>query len=162
MPLFFIVSGMLMQLNYERNKKNDINKIRKKTIAIAIPYYFFGILLVLFYTLLNIISHQNIEFYHKLFLLFSLQGVDSLWFLPIYLFTYIIMTVTNNFGEDKDRLSFLLFIAAFFVVLFASSLVITWYSKLLYKFLIAFIFCEIGLLIEKYKLIDKIKLFEYP
>lgn len=158
MPLFFIVSGMLMQLNYERNKKNDINKIRKKTIAIAIPYYFFGILLVLFYTLLNIISHQNIEFYHKLFLLFSLQGLDSLWFLPIYLFTYIIMTVTNNFGEDKDRLSFLLFIAAFFVVLFASSLVITWYSKLLYKFLIAFTFCEIGLLIEKYKLIDKIKL----
>ena len=158
MPLFFIVSGMLMQLNCEKNKKNDINKICKKIISIAIPYYFFGTLLIFFYTLLNILSHHDIDFYSRMFSLLTLQGIDSLWFLPIYLFTYIVMAAVNNFGKNKDRLSFLLFIIAVLVVIFASSLMITWYSKLLYKFLIAFTFCEIGVLIKKYKLIDKIKL----
>lgn len=87
MPIFFIVSGLIM---FEKYGKKDISLIdikcliKKRAFQLGIPYVVWGLTLTLFYTVLGIISKSPIHFWNYILKLLSLNGIDSLWFLPCY------------------------------------------------------------------------------
>lgn len=95
MPIFFIICGSLMYIKRNSDMKN---KIWRRIYAAGIPYYVFGIILVFFYTTLDIMSGRQGIFWNRLFKLVTLQGVDFLWFLPIYVPSDIIFFIFLNYS----------------------------------------------------------------
>lgn len=83
MPLFFIVGGILFALcPHPLGWKSEWDFIKRRAATAGIPYLFFGILLALFYSALNIVAHEPISLFPRLLRLVTLKGIDSLWFLP--------------------------------------------------------------------------------
>jgi len=82
MPLFFIISGMLIRLKNDENK--DLKTLATKRFrGIMIPYYWFSFfyLLAVVYALIR----GNIQvgtLYEQIWYVLSLYGMSVLWFLP--------------------------------------------------------------------------------
>ena len=156
MPIFFIICGSLMYINIKRN--SDIkNKIWRRIYAAGIPYYVFGIILVFFYTILDIMSGRQGIFWNRLFKLVTLQGVDSLWFLPIYVSSDIIFFILMN-----KKMKYIKFMTGinFLLAIFLEKYMITmWYFQILYKILLALCFIAIGFFISKYEIIKRLNIF---
>ena len=82
MPLFFIVSGMLICYK-EETSKNLSDLLRKKCSAIIVPYLWFS-LLYFFIDILNVLLHKIDlhTFWVNLIHSATFYGVSVLWFLP--------------------------------------------------------------------------------
>lgn len=157
MPIFFIICGILMHRKEAQRKIGDsVRKIIIHRLRItAVPYYVFGSILVIFYTLLNIIGNKPNSFGKGMFDLLTLQGIDSLWFLPIYILAEIIMELIGKRGGIWKKLRFVMVLCAFFVVSILSDYMTVWYWDLLYKILLGICFIEIGLLCSTYSIIER-------
>jgi len=101
MPLFFIISGML--INYRKDSEKDMSILCKKRFkAIMVPYYWFSFfyLIEVLYALVT----QSIELdtmYLQIWYVLSLYGLNVLWFLPALfagelLFLYLIKKFNNK------------------------------------------------------------------
>ena len=92
----FVIGGILMYRKETRREFGDFvrSNIIRRLRTTAVPYYVFGSMLAVFYTLLNIIGDEPISFFEKMFNLLALKGIDSLWF-----FTYIHFS-GNHYGID--------------------------------------------------------------
>lgn len=96
MPLFFIISGMLMAYKDER----DIWKFTKKRIrGILVPYVFFSILSIIVFAIVN-------DFNRGLFIQTVKAtvcgvGIDTLWFLPALFFGEVIFFALKNLLKNK-------------------------------------------------------------
>ncbi|NLG03629.1 MAG: acyltransferase family protein [Clostridia bacterium] len=91
MPLFFLISGMLMK--YRNDQEISLsNLIKKRFISIMIPYFCFSMiyLSVVFYALLIQKSIMPETLYVNLWYVFSTYGMSVLWFLPTLFFAEII------------------------------------------------------------------------
>ena len=88
MPIFFIVSGILKS---RKNKRQTIKVYLYKRIKqLLVPYLIWGLVLIAFYQVLSFISRSEFTFYSQLFNLITLQGIDSLWFIPCYMVAELI------------------------------------------------------------------------
>ncbi len=82
MPLFFVVSGMLIHYKDELSKDFSVT-ILKKLKSIIVPYFFFSLLYFLI-DILNVLLHKIdlrtfwVNFIHSA----TFYGVSVLWFLP--------------------------------------------------------------------------------
>ena len=157
MPIFFIICGILMYRKETRRESGDSvgNNIIRRLRTTAVPYYVFGSMLAVFYTLLNIIGDEPISFGTRMFDLLTLQGIDSLWFLPVYILAEMIMELIGNRGTYGKKLRFVLVLCSFLVVSFLSDYMVTWYLDILYKILLAICFIEIGLLCSRFSIIER-------
>lgn len=154
MPIFFIVCGIL---TYNKKRLKKETRIWKRIYTSAIPYYIFGIIMIIFYTLLDIISVGQSSFNNRLFKLFTFQGIDSLWFLPIYVFSDIIFSVLVN---RKKQYIILTTIFSYLAIIFCGEyLVTTWYLQIVYKVLLGFCFIGIGFIISRSQCIEKLNNF---
>ncbi len=88
MPLFFILSGMLLS-HTDASAKNMASILKKKSKTILVPYLFFSILSVLFSAILDADTF-SIFFPDALMQTFVFYGISVLWFLPALLFGEII------------------------------------------------------------------------
>lgn len=91
MPLFFIVSGML--INYRKDKEIPFSTLVKKRFkGIMIPYFCFSLiyLSVVFYALFIQKSIMPETLYVNLWYVFSTYGMSVLWFLPTLFFGEIL------------------------------------------------------------------------
>ena len=83
MPLFFIISGML--INYKKDNEKNLNELIKKRFrSIMIPYFWFSfiyICIVLYSLIIKNVVPLNTLFV-QLWYVFGMYGMNVLWFLP--------------------------------------------------------------------------------
>lgn len=85
MPLFFIISGMLMYIKGEGDKKLKTLAI-KKTKSLMIPYFWFSIVYIIVYIItynMGLVTKE--DFAQSIVYMFTLYGDSTLWFLPALL-----------------------------------------------------------------------------
>lgn len=96
MPLFFIISGMLIA---HKNEDNILKFVAKRIKGILIPYAFFSIFSILVFAFVD-------DFNRSLILrnikrtIFGL-GIDVLWFLPTLFFSEIIFITIKKIIKNK-------------------------------------------------------------
>lgn len=92
MPLFFIVSGMLLQYTNEEEKSMKVI-CKKKMKSIMLPYFSFTIIYLIMDGLLmalHIGSKTWIAFFYEMVGSITLFGISTLWFLPALFFGEIV------------------------------------------------------------------------
>ena len=163
MPIFFILCGILINMREVQNRTRHQLKesIVRRLYTAGIPYFIFGFLLVGFYSALNILAEEPISLGTRLFKLFTFQGIDSLWFLPIYVFSDIAATGIESISNLYVKRSFkYIFMALTFILAcFFQSYMTTWYFDVIFKVMLGVCFIEVGILISKFKIIEKIPLW---
>jgi len=84
MPLFFIISGMLLQFTGE--EENSVSTIlKKKAKSIMLPYLSFSVIYLLMdfgMLMLHIGSKAWVDVVYEIFGSITLYGISTLWFLP--------------------------------------------------------------------------------
>lgn len=151
MPIFFIICGILI---HKKRRLKKETRIWKRIYTSAIPYYIFGIIIIIFYTLLNIISGGQSDFNNRLFKLFTFQGIESLWFLPIYVFSDIFFSILVN---RKKQYIILATIFSYLAIIFLGEYLATiWYFQIVYKILLGFCFIGIGFIISRSQCVEKL------
>lgn len=163
MPIFFIICGILIYMK----ESSDKGEYRMESVIIrrlytsGIPYFIFGFLLAGFYSILNILANEPLSFGTWIFKLFTFQGIDSLWFLPIYVFADIVMMCVGSNTKIfvKRCCRFAVTVLSFIIVCFLQSYMTIWYFDIFYKVLLGICFVEVGLLISRFQMIEKLPLW---
>lgn len=150
MPIFFIICGIIMcrkgrQKSYSLLKE----KIIRRWYTLGIPYLFFGGVLILFYTILDLLDGQPISFFSRLLRVITFQGIDALWFIPVYCFSEIIMKIIYKYKWRDIIISFV------FLIICISTKSTIHIGSTIYKIMLGICFVEIGILIEQYLIIEK-------
>lgn len=160
MPLFFIICGILINEKEKSEKSYRYRDIMIRRLYTGwIPYYTFGIILALFYLTLDIVANKPNTFGVHIFKLLTFQGIDSLWFLPIYIFAELIVIAINKLQHNKKKIHLSITIGSFIVISVFSNLMQIWYLDIIYKILIGIFCIEIGMLISKFSVINKISIY---
>ena len=151
MPIFFIICGIIMcrkgrQKSYSLLKE----KIIRRWYTLGIPYLFFGGVLILFYTILDLLDGQPISFFSRLLRVITFQGIDALWFIPVYCFSEIIMKIIYKYKWRDIIISFV------FLIICISTKSTIHIGSTIYKIMLGICFVEIGILIEQYLIIEKL------
>ncbi len=87
MPLFFVISGMLMLEAGEENKAPGVF-IKKKLSRMGLPYLLYSIAFLIIEFLYGHLTHsfEKWTFIQDIWLALSLYGISVLWFLPAMFF----------------------------------------------------------------------------
>lgn len=113
MPLFFIISGMLLKYKNE----NDIkNVIMSRIKGLLIPYLFFSLLSICVKIIINGFN-KNMVIWDLIYSVIGI-GIDVLWFLPALFIGEILFVLINNIVKNnyiKFILIAFLFISSTFI-----------------------------------------------
>lgn len=160
MPLFFIVSGILIDKRYMGGviTSSDIIKdILRRLYQLGIPYMVFTLLLTLFYGILQYISGGDMHvIYSYLFKIVTLQGIDSLWFIPCYFVAEIIMKFTLCVSK-LIYIGSVVLISICLLFFLDYDMPFVWWWRLLMKFCICYTFVYVGYYISRYKIVEHMK-----
>ncbi len=116
MPLFFIISGMIIYLKKEDQK--DLKETAgRKFRSIMIPYFWFSLIYILIVFYLLFVSKEiplNTLFV-QLWYVFGMYGMNVLWFLPaLFASELIFLFITQRIKNSKSIIVIILLaIAAF-------------------------------------------------
>ena len=168
MPIFFIISGILFERKYQGNvdTKLLIIFLNKRAFQLGVPYFSFGILLAVFYTLLELLGNSPVQFSTYFFHLITLKGIDSLWFIPCFflaeLIIHVLFMIPKRAGKAV-RLSLCLLIVGFLSTsfLYIDSIKQIQIVSVFFKAVVGYLFCYIGFLISKIRLLSKITIIIY-
>lgn len=158
MPLFFIVSGVLLawKLGEERESLPRMREAMKRRFSqLVVPYCVFSLALVAFYGTLQYLSGDTIQVKMNLFRIVTMQGIDSLWFLPCYFVAEMTMRVTLC----KPLLAHIM--GGGMIVLLCIYFSLTneningWLWRLALKFLISYVFVYIGYELTRMHILEK-------
>jgi len=145
MPIFFIICGILISL---KNQGSPLAASKKRIRQLGIPYIVFCLLLVLFYWGTNTIAGSTYDLGGNIFKIISLQGIDSLWFLPCYFVSELALRYTILLPKFKVVLVTAI-IAIILIASFLNSAMPTpWLYRLAIKFAICYSFVGIGYLLS--------------
>lgn len=155
MPIFFMIDGILIG-EKEKHKSIELTKkhIFQKVRILGIPYFVFGTILAIFYTLLNVMGNEPLSFFKKMWSLVTFRGIDSLWFIPIYFFCDLFVKILGRLSGYKGR-AIIISGLAVFLIFMDLEYSITEFSSLIYKILLGSCFIEIGIIIAKFQVIKK-------
>ena len=99
MPLFFLAAGWVYK------KKPILNDIKRRIETIVVPYFSFGLLLLIYWQLIERrFRDSNMSFVDsfKGLLSGSYENLDfnvHLWFLPCFFMTVILFNVLDTFNK---------------------------------------------------------------
>lgn len=117
MPLFFIISGML--IHYKKDLDKDMSLLIKKRFrGIMIPYFCFSVcyLSVVLYALIIERSIMPGTLFVNLWYVLSTYGMSVLWFLPTLFFgelIFLFITKNRSIGKSVTILLILAVLASF-------------------------------------------------
>lgn len=159
MPIFFVVSGILTADRWSETAPSIDNCImlcRKRLFQLGIPYFFWGTILSVFYTLLSVISGAELQVGIYLFKLISLQGIDSLWFIPCF-FVAELLVYLSLISESAKRIAWGgIGGTVLFVMLGSDNMPELWISQLLLKIFVGFSFAYMGYWFGKQNVVKKL------
>ena len=159
MPVFFVISGILLYRKYGESqvmRGQFASAFRRRAFQLGIPYVVFCLVLTVFYSALNLVSGQELRVAFYLEKTVSLQGIDSLWFLPVYFLAEFLMLAFLRISNGRKLAVGAT--AAFAVLLsfFADTMPRLQILRLLIKSAIGFAFVCLGYELERLKLLGKI------
>jgi len=152
MPIFFFICGYLRgrdtsSITWEKL----IIFLKKRWHNLVIPYILFGVILIVFYDILHLLSHTTLEYLNNVWRLVSLQGINSLWFLPVYFMVELLFVLI-----PKNRNAGILVLFLFIVLVVIEQTKLTYPLSLLYKVSEGFIFVFIGFALSKLHIENRI------
>lgn len=159
MQVFFVICGILLQLKYgdrEITGAEFKNIFFHRLRQLGIPYGVFCFALALFYTMLNMMSGQELQVGYYLKRIFCLQGIDSLWFLPCYFLAEILMLATMCRSSLKWSAAALAVLTTAMLSVFPNKIPDAMILRLLVKIMICFVFVWAGRCIQRYRLLEKV------
>lgn len=94
MPIFFVICGMLHNMRHPVGLpyKQMWKWLKRRSEQIFIPYFLFGVLYAVFLSGLSVIGGGTSGFTDYCFALVTMQGVTSMWFLPVFFFAELFYT----------------------------------------------------------------------
>lgn len=157
MHIFFVICGMIMAGKYAGcvTAEQIASVAKRRLVQIGVPYLVFGTVLACFYSLLNVIAGQPITFLPKMKSLFTLQGIDSLWFLPCYVLAEI-FALTMRLDRTKRARHVLLPVVIAVVCVLAYRMPAAIWPRMLVRTAIGWIFLETGVFLARYLNDEKI------
>lgn len=159
MPIFFIICGILCYIKYPDGvkKENAFSFLKKRIFQLGVPYLFFCLLLTIFYFSLSLVSHSEFNLLMYIIRIFTLKGIDSLWFLPCYFLAEIIFcfVVVKLPKYIRFGIMVLSVIALSLATLFPFPLS----TNLLVKVILGIGFVYVGFLISKFQLIKRLPIY---
>ena len=93
-----------------------------------------------------------------LFSLFSFQGIESMWFLPVYFFGELIFVYWFYDLNDKNKIMSFIISIAFVVCASFYGFPSFWLFRSLFRILIGFVFICFGYFIGKYRIIQNVSI----
>lgn len=148
LPIFFVVGGIIHSYKEYSGEELRFSStyLIKRWKQLGIPYLVAGIVLIAFYELLSLISGGH-SFGTNLIKLITLQGVDSLWFLPVFFLSESLFLLSLLL---KDRKYIICLDIAILVVLilFVPYSGSKWPLALLDKSLMGYLFYSAGYLLS--------------
>lgn len=153
MPIFFIVCGILIQLKYSNKETfNATVYLKKRYNNIFKPYLFFGLLLCIFYCCINVLSGEAVGYSHLIRLL-TLQGIDSLWFLPVYFFAEFLFLLFSN----KIKINGMIILVILAILCVGGEVVSSSFGQVK-RVLVGYVFIYVGYICAKFKIINEINM----
>lgn len=158
MPVFFIVCGILLSIKEKQqpNLRNMGKGILKRVVSLGVPYLFFGLVMTAFYAVLNIIGHQPVTVGVNLFRLFTLQGIDSMWFIPVYFFADVFMSLLGAVDRFNGIVRLLVTLMLTVILFCVAGCSFDAFITVIFKIMIGMTFVEIGIIVNRVCLIEKI------
>lgn len=152
MPIFFIIGGIIRGMKEKSNTsgKDILALIRKRAFRLGIPYLFFCLVLSCFYTALSLLSvNSDIPISTYLYRIITLQGIDSLWFIPCYFMAEIYLSL-SNISKHTKWIAVLLCVFTVIYLMLAEEYPSYWLLRLFIKEMICFSFMLIGFFVGHY------------
>lgn len=145
MPIFF-VCGILQYLRYPQGISFQKFSFwfQHRANQIFIPYFLFGFLYILFIQSLSFLSGEEFELKSGCLLLISMQGVVSLWFLPVFFFSELLYAFGVAKLSRPWQICVMLLIIAVLVCLQYTGIPKSWLLRLMLKIMIALAFVISG------------------
>lgn len=114
-PIFFIVTGMLLKYKNENNiKKVIINRFK----GIMIPYFIFDFFNIIVYLCLNGFTYQNICW--NIIDTIILFGRGATWFLPCLFIAEVSFIIIRNVFKN-DKVHIMCCLVCFFIPIFITA-----------------------------------------
>ncbi|MGV8905506.1 MAG: acyltransferase family protein [Acetobacterium sp.] len=158
-PAFFIISGMIYSKKLELNKLSMRQFICKRAIQILYPYFVFGLIFLMRYTLQIFIGSGNggTLFVYTINLL-TLVGVGVLWFLSTLFLSECIFGLIMKHNTWIRIISFVVLLGLTIVVSFACETTLAWNDEIIsagmYFILVFRIFSSVVFLMIGYYTIE--------
>ena len=159
LPIFFIISGMLLYKNCTQEKELNL-KMSKKIKSLGIPYLTFSFLSTIAIALLSIIKGESkniiidgIKNNVKAILL--LRGVKATWFLPCLFLSIFLFYIIYNTCKNKKLVPIIITIL-FFIPFLKIDFVSISCKLILYRAFIACAWIAIGF--YSYKTIESLNI----
>ena len=105
MPIFFVIGGYVWwhKANSGKDLRLSTTYLKKRLRRLGVPYLVGCLVLALFFELLSIVGGGGHSILHNLYRTVSLQGIESMWFLPVYLCSEILFLTVM--GSEKKHLA---------------------------------------------------------
>lgn len=162
MPIFFMIGGILIEL---KNKNRiSITKVKsltyKRIKQLGLPYFIFSFLLILFFAGVGFLSGPFVISKKDILNVITLQGIESLWFLPCYFVGEILMYILLLNNKIVNYTILLLNISIIiYIIKNSNNMPEIWWQRNIIKYYVSFIFFQIGYIISKIKLMETIPLW---
>lgn len=157
MPLFFIVPGVLFAWKYREGASLPRlqDAMKRRIFQLGVPYCVFSLLLVVFYGILQYLSGEESQIKMNLFRIVTMQGIDSLWFLPCYFVAEMTMraTLCKPLLVHVMGGGIIVFLCVYF--LFTKDNINGWLWRLTLKLLISYVFVYIGYELTRMHVLEK-------
>lgn len=156
MPIFFIICGILTYMKYPNgiSKGEIVLYFKKRLFQLGVPYIIFCLLLTVFYSFLSIFSGSELRIADYVVRIITLQGVDSLWFIPCYFIAEAIFTVVVL--KINKYLRMAICMCVFIILCFTSHIIPEFVIvKQIVKVLVCVVFVYLGYLIAKFDVIKR-------
>ena len=118
MALFFIISGMLMDIKKDNEKDIHIF-IKKRFQSIMIPYFWFS-LIYIFIVLYSLLISKVVPLktlFIQLWYVLGMYGMNVLWFLPaLFAAEILYVFITQRFKGNKSLFVIMILLAAAIVI----------------------------------------------
>lgn len=158
LPAFYMVCGYLTYYRYPDGFKSGqfSDLFSKRWFNLFIPYFFFGIILILYFNSIRLISGNPLLFISQFKNLILMKGIASLWFLPIYFFSEVLLILFLTLIKGKARYCIAIIIAILLIIIDQTSL--SWPFTIIYKSVLGFVFAYAAFIFASYKIEKKLSI----
>ena len=164
MPIFFIVTGLLNGRRYDKRYPNFLDfktLVKKRLFQLGIPYIIWSVVLAVFFIILELLSHSEMKIGYYFMRIITLQGMESLWFIPVIFFAEILLVFTLMCKWTMIVIPGFAFVVSNLYCVFVGD---NSFDQQLYimlirvciKILIAYIFVYLGYWIAKSKILERL------
>lgn len=155
-PIFFIICGYIVHLKYSDGFKQGqfLNLLSKRWYNLFLPYFLFGIIWILFLNVLRFLGSEPLRFHPLIVNLISMEGVASLWFLPTYFFSEILLITILGLFRGVVRYGVIALIILILSLTDQSTM--SYPFSLIYRVVAGSVFVFMGFIFASYKIEDKL------